>query len=145
MPPLPLQAPTPSESEAEAKRHRLAALRAEVAALELELSRAPPPPPTAAPPTTAPPFEHTPYHHHRGNLGPEGLGWQHEPDEAALSTAELVASRAYARDCERHGTEEVIAGCSESIRRYGFCVVDHVVPRDVVPAMYDELSTGQVR
>jgi hypothetical protein len=131
----------------EDKREELAALRAQVAALELELAldvdAAPPPPgaPEHAPP--APAFEHIPYHHHRGNIGPQGLGWQRPADDAALTTEQLKATRAYARDLEVHTVEEVIAGCSDSLRRYGFCVVDHVVPRDKVADVYYELSEGQ--
>ena len=139
-----------------AKKAQLAELRAQVRQLEAELSgdaaaapaevnesgwplNASPVP--AAPP--APPFEHTEYHHYTGNLGPEGLGWQRPADAGALSTEELKATRAYARDLEVHSVEEVIAGCSDSLRRYGFCCVDHVVPRDMVDAVYYELSEGQ--
>ena len=131
------------QKELEEKKVQLAELRAQVAALELELGqeKAAAAPAPEAPP--APPFEHTEYHHHRGNLGPEGLGWQRPPDEAALSTEQLKATRAYARDLEVHSVEEVIAGCSDSLRRYGFCVVDHVVPRDMVDAVCHELSEGQ--
>ena len=47
-----------------------------------------------------------------------------------------------ARDLEVHSVEEIIAGCSDSLRRYGFCCVDHVIPRDMVDAVYHELSDG---
>lgn len=127
----------------ESKREQLAELRARVAALELELALDPaaaPPDPDAPP---APPFEHIPYHHYRGNIGPQGLGWQRPADDAALTTEQLKATRAYARDLEIHSVDEVIAGCSDSLRRYGFCVVDHVVPRDKVADVYYELSEGQ--
>ena len=145
-----------SDNDIAAKKAQLAELRAQVRQLEAELSgdaaaapaevnesggplNAAPLP--AAPP--APPFEHTEYHHYTGNLGPEGLGWQRPPDEAALSTEQLKETRAYARDVEVQSVEEVIAGCSDSLRRYGFCVVDHVVPRDMVDAVCHELSEGQ--
>lgn len=136
---------TMSSGAAVAKKAQLAELRAQVAQLELELSSdaaAAPPVPDAPP---APPFEHTPYHHYRGNIGPQGLGWQHPADEAALTTEELKATRAYARDCEVHSVDEIIAHCSDSLRRYGFCCVDHVVPRDMVDAVYYELSEGQAK
>jgi hypothetical protein len=82
------------------------------------------------------------YTDHRGNLGPEGLGWQRPADEAALTTAQLVATRAYARDAETHDLEEVIAACSLSLRRYGFCCVDHVIPGKDVEQVKRELSDG---
>ena len=59
------------------------------------------------------------YDQHIGNIGPEGLGWQRPADEAALSTEELKATRAYARDVETDSLEEVISACSENVRRYG--------------------------
>ena len=64
------------------------------------------------------------------------------PDPEALTTEELIETREYARDVETDSLEEVIAGCVASLRRYGFCVVDHVVPREMVPAVYHELSAG---
>ena len=125
------------------KRQRLAEMRAQVAALELELALnadAAPPVPSAP---AQPPLEHVDYHSYRGNIGPQGLGWQRPADPAALSTAELQATRAYAWDVEVNSVEEIIAGCSDSLRRYGFCCVDHVVPRDQVDAIYHELGAGQ--
>jgi hypothetical protein len=87
-------------------------------------------------------FVHREYTHHTGNIGAPGLGWQREPDPSALSTAELVASRAYAFDLETQPVEEVVAGCSESLRRCGFAVVDHVIPRGSVADVRRELSEG---
>ena len=87
-------------------------------------------------------FVHREYTHHTGNIGAPGLGWQREPDPSALSTAELVASRAYAFDLETQPVEEFVAGCSELLRRYGFAVVDHVVPRGSVADVRRELSEG---
>ena len=129
-----------------AKKVKLAALRSQVAELELELQSAgaaPPVPDAPVVQSLQPPFEHSEYHQHRGNVGPQGLGWQRVPDAAALTTEELKATRAYARDLEVHSVEEVIAGCTDSLRRYGFCCVDHVVPRDMVAAVYHELGEGQ--
>ena len=128
------------------KRQQLAALRAQVVALELELASNAAAAPAATPdvaPGAAPQFEHVEYRSFTGNLGVDGLGWQRPADPAALSTPELVASRAYARNLEIDSVAEVIAGCSDSLRRYGFCVVDHVVPRDQVDAVYHELSDEQ--
>ena len=89
-----------------------------------------------------PPFEHTPYDHHVGNIGPEGLGWQRQADPEALSTDQLVSTRAYSRDLETDTVDEIIEGCTESLQRYGFCVIDHVIPRDRVAAVRYELSIG---
>lgn len=82
------------------------------------------------------------YSTHRGNIGPGGLGWQRPADETALTTPQLVATRAYARDVERHDLEEVVAACSLSLRRYGFCCVDHVIPGEEVEQVKWELSDG---
>jgi hypothetical protein len=80
------------------------------------------------------------YESHRGNTQPM---WRREVDDAPdiLTTEELIATRAYARDLEKDSLDEVISGCVASLRRYGFCMVDHVVPRDQVDAVRHELST----
>ena len=81
------------------KKVQLAALRSQVATLELELTRvktcAPALVPNAPAVAAQPPFEHVDYHSYRGNIGPQGLGWQRLADEAALSTEELRTTRAY--------------------------------------------------
>jgi hypothetical protein len=83
-------------------------------------------------------FEHTDMDQ-RGNVDFERVMI---PDPDALSTEELIATREYARDVETHSLEELIEGCVASLRLYGFCVVDHVVPRDMVDAVRHELSEG---
>lgn len=113
-----------ADGTAATKKQQLANLRAQVTALELELaSEASSAPIVLDAPSHAPEFEHVEYHSFTGNLGPDGLGWQRPADPAALSTPELVASRAYSRSLETDSVEEIIAGCSDSLRRYGFCVV----------------------
>lgn len=82
------------------------------------------------------------YGDRRGNIGPEGLGWQRPADETALTTSQLVATRAYARDVETHDLEEIIAACSLSLRRYGFCCVDHVITGEDVELVKWEMSDG---
>lgn len=121
---------------------QLALLRSQVAELELSLAQHKDgaPPVSNAPPQ--PPLEHVDFHSFRGNIGPQGLGWQRPADPTALTTEELKATRCYARDCEVHSVEEIIAGCSDSIRRYGFACIDHVVPREMVAAVYHELGEG---
>ena len=78
-----------------------------------------------------------------GTTGDFGFASDLEPDPAALSTAELVASRAYAFPAS--DGERAVAGCVESLRRYGFCVLDRVIPEAAVPAVHDELATVQRR
>jgi hypothetical protein len=47
-------------------------------------------------------------------------------------TEALKASRDYARSATKHSLAEAVAGCIESLRRYGFCVLDDVIPAGVV-------------
>jgi hypothetical protein len=61
---------------------------------------------------------------------------------ALLGTSELAASRAYAHDLEVASVDAVIEGASKSLRDYGFCVIDHVVPRTVVASVAHEISDG---
>ena len=65
-------------------------------------------------------------------------------DSAALllGTAALAASRGYAHDLETSSVEAVIEGASQSLRDYGFCVIDHVVPRAEVASVAHEISDG---
>jgi hypothetical protein len=62
--------------------------------------------------------------------------------DALLGTAELAATRAYAHDLETSTVEAVIQGASTSLREYGFCVIDHVIPRAQVAAVSHEISDG---
>eukprot|EP01050_Picozoa_sp_SAG11_P027661 SAG11_NODE_7095_length_1194_cov_1.577169_1_plen_287_part_01 len=64
-----------------------------------------------------------------------------EPAEL-LGTAALETSRAYAHDLETTSVEDVIQGAARSLREYGFCVLDHVVPRCHVKAVAHEISDG---
>ncbi|MEM7028945.1 MAG: phytanoyl-CoA dioxygenase family protein [Chloroflexota bacterium] len=58
-------------------------------------------------------------------------------------TADLVRTRAYAFDPNQMPTEDAVAGCVASLDRYGFCVIDNVIPRDEVEAVRDEIVAGQ--
>ena len=53
-------------------------------------------------------------------------------------TAELARTRAYAFDAATLSLEDVVASCADSLDRYGFCVVDHVIPVDQVDAIREE-------
>jgi hypothetical protein len=48
------------------------------------------------------------------------------------SPRERLLSRDYARSATKHSLAEAVAGCIESLRRYGFCVLDDVIPAGVV-------------
>ncbi|NKB72875.1 MAG: hypothetical protein GKR89_37880 [Candidatus Latescibacteria bacterium] len=67
---------------------------------------------------------------------------QETHDPAALS-AELARTRAYAFSAQADSVEESIAGCAESLGRYGFCVIDDVIPSDQIEAIRDEIQVAQ--
>ncbi len=53
-------------------------------------------------------------------------------------TAELKLTRAYALSAAKDSIEEVIEGCAGSLSRYGFCVIDDVIPPDEVGKIREE-------
>ncbi len=57
-------------------------------------------------------------------------------------TADLARTRAYAFDSAKMSVEDVVAGCADSLDRYGFCVVDHVIPPDEVDAIREEVMAA---
>ncbi len=65
---------------------------------------------------------------------------------ARRTVSELARSRDYARSVLDHSPTEVIQGCAKALRDYGFCVIDHVVPQERVPAVRDEVehATGAI-
>jgi len=63
-------------------------------------------------------------------------------DPVAVS-AELARTRAFAFDASALPLEEVVSGCADSLERYGFCVVDHVIPPDEVDAIRKEVIGAQ--
>ena len=66
------------------QKAQLALLRSQVAELELSLAQHKDgaPPVSNAPPQ--PPLEHVDFHSFRGNIGPQGLGWQRPADQIPL-------------------------------------------------------------
>ena len=68
-------------------------------------------------------------------------------DQAAVdseaASAELARSRAYAFDASSLPAEQVVTGCTGSLRRYGFTVLDHVIPPDQVADVRDELVAAE--
>ena len=63
-------------------------------------------------------------------------------DSEAVS-AELARTRGYAFDAASLPMEQVVSGCAESIHRYGFTVIDHVIPSDQVAAVREEVKAAQ--
>ena len=66
----------------------------------------------------------------------------HDP---ATFTDELAQSCAYAFDPTTRPVEEVVKGCANSLSRYGFCVIENVIPTDEVPAIRQEILETQTR
>ena len=64
---------------------------------------------------------------------------QHDPEAA---TAELAKTRAYALDAAQP-VAEVVAGCADALARYGFCVIDNVIPASQVDAICDEVIVAR--
>ena len=56
-----------------------------------------------------------------------------ETHDSAAVSAELARTRAYA----------FVAGAAESLARYGFCVIDNVIPTGEVDAIRDEIVATQ--
>lgn len=59
--------------------------------------------------------------------------------EPGAVAEELRRTRAYAFNASALPLEEVVAGCADSLDRYGFCVVDHAIPTDEVDAIREEV------
>ena len=66
----------------------------------------------------------------------------HDP---ATFTTELAQSRAYAFDPTTRPVEEVVEGCANSLSRYGFCVIENVIPTYEVPAICQEILEAQAK
>lgn len=63
----------------------------------------------------------------------------HDPEAA---TADLVRTRAYAFDSAAMPLEAATAGCADALSRYGFCVIDNVIPADQVEVVREEIVTA---
>lgn len=66
-----------------------------------------------------------------------------ETHDAAAVTAELARTRAYAFSAQTDPVEDAVAGCADSLSRYGFCVIDNVIPTNQVDAIRDEIVVAQ--
>ncbi len=60
----------------------------------------------------------------------------HDPEAV---TAELKRTRAYAFSATADPIEDTVVGCADSIDRYGFCVIDNVIPADEVDTIREEM------
>ena len=58
-------------------------------------------------------------------------------------TADLVRTRAYAFNATTRPIEEVVEGCANSLHKYGFCVIDNVIPPNQVDAIRQEIIDAQ--
>ena len=63
--------------------------------------------------------------------------------DTEAASAELARTRGYAFDAAALPTEQVVSGCAESIRRYGFTVIDHAIPAGQVAAVRDEVIAAE--
>ena len=55
------------------------------------------------------------------------------------ATERLKATRDYAFSATRLPLEQVVLGAVEAVRRYGFCVIDDVIPESAVEAVREEV------
>lgn len=65
-------------------------------------------------------------------------------DSEAL-IADLIRTRAYAFSAANDPIEKVVTGCADSLSRYGFCVIDDVIPPDQVDDIREEAVAAHVR
>ena len=65
-------------------------------------------------------------------------------DPEAIS-AELARTRAYAFSAATDPVDDAVAGCADSLRRYGFCVIDNVIPADQVDAIREEIVAAEAK
>ena len=65
-------------------------------------------------------------------------------DPGALAE-ELAQTRAYAFSANADPMETAMSGCADSLRRYGYCVIDNVIPGEEVETIRDEIVAADVR
>ena len=58
-------------------------------------------------------------------------------------TDNLARTRAYAFNASAIPFEEAVQGGVDSLNRYGFCVIDNVIPTDRVDAICEEILAAQ--
>lgn len=62
--------------------------------------------------------------------------------DPVAATAELVRTRGYAFSAHETATDPIF-GCADALARYGFCVIDDVIPADDVPRIRDEVDAAE--
>ena len=62
--------------------------------------------------------------------------------DPVAATAELLRTRAYAFSALGTATDPV-SGCADALARYGFCVVDDVIPPDDVAEIRAEVDAAE--
>ena len=65
---------------------------------------------------------------------------EHRPEMVA---DDLARNRGYAFSAEELPVDEVVAGCADSLDRYGFCVIDNVIPSGEVDAIREEVREAR--
>ena len=65
---------------------------------------------------------------------------EHRPEMVA---DDLARNRGYAFNAEALPVDEVVAGCADSLDRYGFCVIDNVIPSGEVDAIREEVREAR--
>ncbi|MEM7133017.1 MAG: phytanoyl-CoA dioxygenase family protein [Chloroflexota bacterium] len=69
---------------------------------------------------------------------------QETQDPAALAN-ELSQTRSYAFSAETLSVEDVAKGCNEHLERYGFCVIDNVIPTGQVKSIREEVKAANAK
>jgi len=64
----------------------------------------------------------------------------HDPE---ATTAEIARTRAYAVDATTIALEDVVESCTDALSRYGFCVIDNVIPKNQVEDIRDEVIAAR--
>ena len=59
--------------------------------------------------------------------------------ESSNSIHGSIKSRHYAFDSKTLSLEELVKGSFNSIKSYGFCVIDNVIPDKEIPAIHEEI------
>jgi ectoine hydroxylase-related dioxygenase (phytanoyl-CoA dioxygenase family) len=63
--------------------------------------------------------------------------------DAKAVTAHLARTREYAFDAAANPVENTIVGCADSLSRYGFCVIDNVIPTAQAEEIREEIEAAQ--
>ena len=69
---------------------------------------------------------------------------QAEHGPAAVAD-DLARNRSYAFSAEALSIDEVVEGCADSLDRYGFCVIENVIPSGEVDAIREEVEAARLK